>query len=333
MKEVTKSTQGATAQKEDKNPVEASNAKDTTNKKDGTKVDPEAPPVPGAQKDPVLNLVKTVLANKAVMNKMSKSSKRKKKKKKEENENEITPEQQEEEKIAKYYQKRKYDYLKLEVKFMYEAIPQPVFNSILDVVADNIKKKKKEIMEENINKQTSEYYPLVYSNVELKKNKQAKKKGKDKKKERRSTSFDPNSSSGKSGAFGDSLDFDSNESEYDYDSSEAQAEIHEDKASEAKIARKKLLETNEKFIVEKPFPINISGRSEEILANMSADPGNPNQKFNQVSNLRREKGSKQTALDDFLGVKDASDKMLIEDEKSYQNSKRQIITTSSKNFT
>jgi hypothetical protein len=267
-----------------------------------------------------------------IVQKNNKTTDKKKKKKSniDQKEEDITPEMKEEENIIKYYQKKKYKDLKLDVRFNYEAIPQPVFNSILDILPQRLRAKKKNMVDEDLkNGYKGTALPLVYNSISIAAKKLKNKKAKNAQGSLKTTSNlndsvnvskvvqkSINSSSGSNSEQGEDSPY--------LDSSE-EFEEQKKKCSQVKIDRKTLLNENEKFILKKPFPLIVSSRYESILKSIS-DDGSRFTRLNQVGVENKRGVEKAKKVGDFaeeeLSYKDAFDTMAMEDQKKYVELKK-----------
>ena len=217
-------------------------------------------------------------------------------KKLKEKEAEPTQEEVEEQKIMAYYTKHNYENLKLEARFDYNWIPMPAFSSLFDVLPDKVANKKSEADAREIEKQHNLTMDMMYTMVELKKQKQ--KKGKKKKKDTSkkvemgtatvmAASGGMPTSSGKSSDLGE-LSFDEADGEGDSSQGE-EGDVNLSKGSEAKKSRKRLFMTNEKFIIQKPFPLNEVTRKDRIIAALNVTDAFSTSKSNQVMNKKSDK--------------------------------------------
>lgn len=218
---------------------------------------------------------------------------KKKRKNRDDDEDKKTEDQKEEDAIMKYYQKLKYNFLKLESHYNYDAIPPPAFNSILDILPIKLQKSKKLQLDDAIKEQSEFNFKMTYTMVELRKKKQKKKKGKKEKHEKKVSNKTSNKSDFGTTSLGASSsmnDFE-NSDESNSQGSEAGSNISDDflgdstylnKGSEAKRSRKMFFAENEKFIVRKPFPLSEQNRKTAILTDMKTDTGTKS-KLNQIS--------------------------------------------------
>jgi len=225
---------------------------------------------------------------------------KKKKKNRDDDEDKKTEEQKEEEAIMKYYQKLKYNYLKLESRYNYDTIPPPAFNSILDILPIKLQKSKKLQLDDAIKEQSEFNFKMTYTMVELRKKKQKKKKGKKDKHEKKVSNKTSNKNDFGATSLGASSSMNDieNSDESNSQGSDVGSTISDDflgdstylnKGSEAKRNRKLFFAENEKFIVRKPFPLSEQNRKTAILTDMKTDTGTKS-KLNQVStSTRKEK--------------------------------------------
>ena len=227
--------------------------------------------------NPAFRAIQTlIMTENSILEKLG--QKKKKKKRSDEDEEKISPEEKLEERIAKYYQKMNYDYLKLEPGFQYDIIPPPAFNSILDILPNMVKNANQAALDKKIKEQESIRLTMTYTMSELKKKKTKKKKtAAERKKEANEKRIQSQSRAnmGQSGSMGASTlraaTAESDVSMTSYDESQDQPSFRDsqNKGSEAKKARKKLFEENEKFIRKKPFPMPDGERKSEILSAMT----------------------------------------------------------------
>jgi hypothetical protein len=236
------------------------------------------------QKNPAFKAIQKIMTNEN--NILEKMGMNRKKKKRNDDEEKVSPEEQLEEKIAKYYQKKNYDYLKLEPGFIYDVIPPPAFNSILDILPNMVKNANQEALNARISEQQNIRLRMNYTMSELKKKKQKKKKSKaDREKEanikrqsQMQASINMGASTANAGSSGmrSSLanDSDVSMSSMEEHSQDEQSNKDRDKGSQAKKSRKKFFEENEKFIKKKPFPLMEGKRKNKILSAMTDPTGN-----------------------------------------------------------
>jgi Ion transport protein len=188
----------------------------------------------------------------------------------------------EEEALANYYKSKDYEFLKIEASYQYNIIPSPAFSSIFDILpyhtmmmknqqlADTKAKQKASSNTTEAAAESISVLPMEYNMVELKQqsNKQKKKKRpQDSEASKQSNSGGLDSSSklqSNSALSDDSGDL----SAFSSDDQSSQNRI----MSENKEKRIKWLETNDKYIIQKPFPLMISSRKDHILTHMSYDP-------------------------------------------------------------
>jgi Ion transport protein len=258
----------------------------------------------------------------------------KKKKRRDDDEVKQTPEEQEEEKVANYYKKIEYDFLKLEAGYKYDIIPPPAFNSIMDVLPKMVQDVNQKTLNEKIHAQDLIRLRLTYTMTELKKKKQKKKQSKkDKEKEAnlkkqqqvtsttanlvastakntsslQATTFDSTSEFGSEG--GDSFNDDLN------------LQFNTKKGSDAKKERKAMFLENEKYINRKPFPMMEGKQKNQILKAMTDTKDNyrPNNigissSMSVVSN----KSAKSRAIADFNADMQNLTEKFSKDEEDYE---------------
>lgn len=225
----------------------------------------------------------------------------KKKKKRNDEEEKVSPEEQLEEKIAKYYQKLNYDYLKLEPGFQYDIIPPQAFNSILDVLPNMVKNANQAALDKKIKDQEDIRLTMTYTMSELKKKKQKKKKTKaEREKEANikrqnqmqasmgmATSTVNQESAGLKSATADS---ETSLGSIEEQSQDESGNKDKGKGSQAKKDRKMFFEANEKFIRKKPFPL-MEGQRKQLILNAMVDTTN---NFEKPLDKLREGGSTNT---------------------------------------
>ena len=258
---------------------------------------------------------------------------KKRKKNKETDEEKKTPEELEEEAIVKYYQKSKYEFLKLESHYTYDTIPPPAFNSILDILPIKVQVSKKSIIDKEIKMQSDLSFLMKYTMVELRKKKQKKKKGKKKEGDRKSgkpssksdmmnsASFGANSSMGDQEGSGGSLSEASDGGSLYGEDSDG---IDVKKGSQVKQNRKMFFLENEKYIVRKPFPLSEQNRKNAILVDMKTDTGMKIKK-NQVSSISKTRKKMADLQAEFQVVKDNMEADQIEDEKEKKEAKTKEV--------
>jgi hypothetical protein len=312
----------------DKNEKETKDGKDKPETKDkNDKSDTKEPAKPEEnplEKNAVINLVKNVVTNKNnVLTKMKKKGKKKKKRNEEKSDQVASKEQVEEEKIIKYYQKKNYDYLKLDIKYMYEAIPQPVFNSILDILPHRVEDTKRRNLGKKTKSKEGDILPLKYSNVDLKK--KAKNKGKKKNKSGKDSTQKSKQSELSAGSASSSQFMSLEDSFSETDGEDFDELSSTRRISEAKESRRRTLAENEKYIIIKPFPLTTSDRANEIIVNMNTD-AKPNQKLNQVSSFTRKiRSQKAENPEDVETVADLVSKLHQEDQKEMEEFRKKDL--------
>ena len=269
-----------------------------------------------------------LLSNPESIGYMTKIAKRRKKTKKQEAmAKEDLGKIEEEEKIMKYYISRNYQCLKLESSFPEEQIPHASFSSIYDILPTTTSNLKYKSVIDQEQKQAEMEMPMVYTMVELRKKKQKKKK-KDKLKQ---ANIPVSSVSNMSGSRR-SADTSVNSSLSSLDSETVDlsesAEIEGGRrGSLAKQQRKQWLYTNDKYIVQKPFPLFDGGRKNAMLTAMST--GSPYRgRLNQVTNissrtgrLPKMAGAGESVQMDVQTIVEKLNKEKAEDDKSLREAR------------
>jgi hypothetical protein len=239
-------------------------------------------------KNSAFNIVKNVLQDKnKVFTKMKKTKQSNKSKKNKKISKEELLENNEELKIIKYYQRNKYNNLKLEVKYPYDSIPATFFNSTLDALPLTVKRKKRFLLEEDSQLRTKEDLQLKYhSSITATRKKQKTKK--DSKFSLRITSMNSPTSDISFKLSSENSDEGINP-EIESLPQSITFEYDRYRASERKIQRKQLFKQNDKFIIEKPFPIADSDRIHNILAEMTRTDSTTSIGINKVFPLQSKK--------------------------------------------
>ena len=262
----------------------------------------------------------------AIISKLSKKKKKKSKKKTVQEEKDEMGKYEEEEKIIKYYQGKNYECLKLESTFPPDKIPHASFSSLFDILPQTTHNLKFKSVIDQEQKQAEMQMPMIYTMVELRKQKQKKKK-RDKNKAAQQISSNSNiSSMKKSTEFSGNSSLGSLESENtDFNES---TELEARRGSLAKQMRKHWLAENEKFIIQKPFPLFDGGRKHAMLTAMSQ--GSPlRSRLNQVTNFSTRSGGKMAKMAgageavqlDVQTLVEKLNKERIEDEKELRESR------------
>jgi hypothetical protein len=202
---------------------------------------------------------------------LSKGPKKPKDKKKEEK---LSPEQEAEQNMIKVYEKGQNKYLKLEVKYDYDKIPERSFNSILDVSPIYIQAAKVEIERTEEKKLNDHKLVIIYNSAHTKKKKKTKKEIRDEEKAKQEEeaakglafsgiSLENANSLSNSELKNTSISPSEDEGDPDLDGSLKPAEDHRHTKS---IQLKRTLEEITRNIVHKThFPINASTRTQAIL--------------------------------------------------------------------
>lgn len=268
-------------------------------------------------------------------NPLEKLGANKKKKKRDDDDEKLTPEQEEEEKIANYYRKIKYDFLKLEAGYKYDIIPPPAFNSIMDVLPKMVQNVNQRALDKKIKDQELIKLNMTYTMTELKKKKQKKKKLSKKerekeanmKKQRMQNIASTTTNLMNSTRPSSSLQSNTVESISEYGSDgessagdDLNSQFNTKKGSEAKRARKEFFLTNEKFINRKPFPLVEGKRKNHILKAMTDTSGNFKVESNKVDQSTVSTRSKSKGVADFnADIQAISDKFVKDEEEDQKD--------------
>jgi hypothetical protein len=218
-----------------------------------------------------------------------------------------------EEKVENFYKSINYKHLKLEAGFTYNRIPAAGFSSVNDVVPHFAFDQRKRATEDALHLQENMKLQMKYTlATRLKKDKKKSKKAQGKngvdasptsppafegrRRMRRSNSYvgDPRQDSDNASSSFLKVDFFPNISEAgsEFEFSEDSAPAFDySKHSEEKIQKKLLIQTNDRYITQKPFPVNISLNKDEILASFD-DPNDIIETGNKVAPTTLRKSSK-----------------------------------------
>jgi hypothetical protein len=269
---------------------------------------------------------------------LSKGPKKVKEKKKEETQ---TPEQEAEQNMIKVYERGQNKYLKLEIKYDYDKIPERSFNSILDIAPIYVQSAKVEMERKEEKKLNDHKLAIIYNSAQAKKKKKTRKEIRAEamaKEEEESTkglgfsgiSMENSNSLNNSELKNSSVSPSEDEGEGDMEASLKPAEDHRHTKS---IQLKRTLEEITRNIVHKThFPINASTRTKAILKtfNEAVTEVKSNQitaKKDAVGKRKFDYAEESSAIAERFQIDlNEVDKQLVENEIQLENSTKNDFT-------